>query len=303
MSMQEWTDKQLIDRWQAAKDEAAFRVLHDRRRPRIMQYVTGSLKGHFKCSADEIVQKVFKDLQAAEAGFHRDTSVEAWLFLTADRRTKNFLRDQHRQKRNVNRTVELSRLLVEQGKGDSEHGEMSSRENVRDEFVDHNTPDKLACQNELVARIRRLLDRLSDSHRQIMSLCFEGHTVESAGKALGLTPTVAKGRAQRAREALRKMIKEEGLADEFADGSADGREAVGTIWRSLLEKLPKQERDAAVKVWVERQSAEAAAEALAIPPTAVKHHLRAATERLRRMPELQKITELRELVAELGGLV
>lgn len=212
MCMQEWTDKQLIDQWQATRDETAFRILDDRRRPRITQYVTGCLRGYFKCHADDIVQKVFKDLQAAEAGFYRDTSVEAWLLLTADRRTKNFLRDQNRKKRDVSRTVELSRLLVEQGEGDSEHGEMSSRENVRDEFLDDNTPDKLACQNELVARMRRLLDRLSDSHRQILELCLEGHSVESAGQALGLTPIVAKGRAQRAKEALRKLVKEDGLA-------------------------------------------------------------------------------------------
>ena len=298
MSMQEWTDKQLIDQWQATKDEAVFRVLHDRRRPRIMQYVSRSLSGYFKNSDEDIVQDVFDDLRAAEAGFYRDTSVEAWLILTAGRRVDDFIRRQHAEKRSVERTVSLDRLLSAAERYDGDH-----QENFLHEICDNDSPDKLACQNEFVVRLRGLLDRLCDSHRQIMALCLEGHTVESAGEALGLTPTVAKGRAQRAREALRKMIEEEGLADEFANGSAYGREAVGTIWRSLLEKLPKQERDAAVKVWVERQSAEAAAEALAIPPTAVKHHLRAATERLRRMPELQKITELRELVAELGGLV
>lgn len=206
MCMQEWTDKQLIDQWQATKDEAVFRVLDDRHRPRITRYVSHSLSGYFKDFTDDIVQDVFEDLQEAKPGFCRDTSVEAWLIVTAGRRVDDFIRRQHAEKRDVDRSVSLDQLLPGAERYDGDR-----QENFLHELADNDSPDKLACQNELVVRVRRLLDRLCDSHRQIMSLCIEGHTVESAGEVLGLTPTVAKGRAQRAREALRRMIEEDGL--------------------------------------------------------------------------------------------
>jgi RNA polymerase sigma factor (sigma-70 family) len=217
MSTDQWTDKELIDCWQATKDKSAFQVLDDRHRPRITRYIRRSLHGYFKDFADDIAQVVFLTLQKTAFSFPDAPAVGAWLTMIADQRVDNFVRDQHCAKRDNRRTVEFSRLLVEQTGGNGD-GDRSSRENVREEFIRRETPDQLACRNESDELIRKLIDRLADEEKAVLTkMWLEGHDMTSAAEALGISRAKAWRAVERAKEKLRGMYEVRQLADESAE--------------------------------------------------------------------------------------
>jgi len=235
MSTHQWTDKELIDRWQATKDQSIFQVLDDRHRPWITRYIRSSLHGYFKDSADDIAQVVFLALQRTSHAFCDAPAVGAWLVMIADQRVENFVRDQHRGKRDNRRTVEFSRLFGGDGDGDR-----SSRENVREEFLHRETPDQLACRNESDELIRKLLDRLADEEKAVLTkMWLECHDMTSAAEALGISRAKAWRAVERAKEKLRGMYEVRQLADESAEEPSPEGESTRAAGRSLLQDLPK----------------------------------------------------------------
>ena len=68
-------------------------------------------------------------------------------------------------------------------------------------------PGDPAAQVAAALEAERLLARLAPSQRQVVELCLlQGHSLAEAGSLLGLTPTVVKGRLQRARASLRQAM-------------------------------------------------------------------------------------------------
>jgi RNA polymerase sigma factor (sigma-70 family) len=243
MSMDQWTDKQLIDHWQAAKDHAAFRILDDRHRPRITRFIRKSLYGYFKNSADDIAQDVLVELQTTAQVFFDAPAVSKWLVTVANCRVKNFLRDQHAAKRDANRTVEFSTLLAGCNRYHQEYAteEPHGRDDtVPLELLDEDTPDRLACANEARGIVRRLIDRLPGQERAVLTkFCLERHDLTSTAEALGISRSTAFKCLQRAREKLSKMYEIRQLLGESAEEPSPERESTRAAGQSLLENLPK----------------------------------------------------------------
>jgi RNA polymerase sigma factor (sigma-70 family) len=232
--MQEWTDKQLIDCWQANRNQTAFQILHDRRKPRLVRYVRKCLHGYFKDFAEEIVEAVFTDLHAAKSSFFRDASVDSWLHVVADRQVEDFLRKQHREKRDARRTVELSAL-----QSPTTHEDGPS-ERVPDGLVTHVTPEHLACQREMEGLASRLINRLACQERAVLTkVCIDGQSVKSAAESLGISRRTARQCVARAREKLSKMHEIRELVGEPAEEPSPECESTRAAGRSLLQNLPK----------------------------------------------------------------
>lgn len=232
--MHEWTDKQLIDCWQATRNQTAFQILHDRRKLPLVRYVRKCLHGHFKDFAEEIVEAVFTDLHAAKSPFFRDASVDSWLHLVADRQVEDFLRKQHREKRDARRTVELSTL-----QSPTTHEDGPS-ERVPDGLVTHVTPEHLACQREMEGLASRLINRLAGQERAVLTkVCIDGQSVKAAAEGLGISRRTARQCVARAREKLSKMHEIHQLLGESAEEPSPEAESARTAGRSLLQNLPK----------------------------------------------------------------
>jgi len=240
MSMDQWTDKQLIDRWQNAKDQNAFRILDDRHRPHITRYVRRSLDGYRKDSADDIAQDVFTELLTTGQVFYDGRAVANWLVAVADRHVGMFFRSQGRKKRDASRTVELSTLLRGQRGRDGEHSERTACENVPKELISHENPDELACRNEMARLVRSLIDRLPGKQREVMlKMYVEHHTLGSAAEAMGISRNAASTHLARAKQALWAMHEIQQLADHSNSEPPLPREPAKTAGRSLLQNLPK----------------------------------------------------------------
>lgn len=234
MCMREWTDKQLIDCWQATGNQTAFQILHDRRKPPLVRYVRKCLHGHFKDFAEELVEAAFTDLHAAKSPFFRDASVDSWLHVVADRQVEDFLRAQHREKRDARRTVELSALLSPGTQEDE------SSERVPDGLVIHETPERLACQREMEGLASRLINRLTGQERAVLTkVCIDMQSVKAAAESLGISRRTARQCVARAREKLSKMYEIRQLLGESAEEPTPERESTRAAGRSLLQNVPK----------------------------------------------------------------
>lgn len=197
-----WTDKQLIDCWRATRDKNAFGILDDRHRPSITRYIRKCLKGRLKDLAEEIAQEVFTDLHTTDQDFQDGPAVAVWLVRVADRRIDDFLRRQSAKKRGADhKAVTFSTLLAEKQDGDG-----GVPNDVPHELLDLATPDQLACRNESAELIRKLIDRLADPEKAVLTkMWFEGHDMTSAAEALGISRAKAWRLVEQAKDKLRQM--------------------------------------------------------------------------------------------------
>jgi predicted DNA-binding protein YlxM (UPF0122 family) len=129
--------------------------------------------------------------------------------------------------------------LREQGGRDSERGERTSRENVREEFISHENPEELACRNEMARLVRSLIDRLPGKQREVMlKMYVEHHSLGSAAEAMGISRNAASTHLARAKQALWAMHEIQQLADHSNSEPPVPREPAKTVGRSL-QNLPK----------------------------------------------------------------
>jgi RNA polymerase sigma-70 factor (ECF subfamily) len=132
----------------------------------------------------------------------------------------------------------LARLAVDEARRAARRPATSAGLAPGDDGVDPAPgPDALAVANADRRRLRRALGRLPPVERAILVLLHgEGWSVREVAAALGLTATVVKNRAFRARRALRQRLMAEGwgVADDargaervHAAGAAVGRTGDG----------------------------------------------------------------------------
>ena len=238
MSLHQCADKQLIDRWQQERDTLAFTILDNRHRPQLTDYVRDHLDGYAKNSADDIVQAVFENLLTTKTVFLDNLSVGPWLVTVADRRMADFHREQRAKKRDAGRTVSFSTLLgPREYAAEEPHGRNDS---VPLELLDHNSPEKLACQNEQESIAQRMFRQLPGRQCEVMQLYgIQGLSIDETAEALGIDRESVKTHIRRAREKLMGMHELHQLTGDSAEEPSPERESTRAAGRSALQNLPK----------------------------------------------------------------
>ncbi len=129
--------------------------------------------------ADDIFQDVFLKIHAQLGTLRDEGKVRPWIYQI----TRHTIVDYYRSRKPL---VELPDMLNDQETDDSE------------ELVDR-----------LTSCLHRMVDRLPDRYRVAVVLTtFQGLTQKEMGDKLGLSPSGAKSRVQRAREKLKDMLFE-----------------------------------------------------------------------------------------------
>src|SRR5205807_2604999 len=84
------SDQQLVVLFRAGNDDA-FRIIHDRYRPRLLAYVRQMLQGR-EADAEDALQDVFVRTYSGLRASNRDLALRAWLYRVAHNRCIDELR-------------------------------------------------------------------------------------------------------------------------------------------------------------------------------------------------------------------
>jgi RNA polymerase sigma factor (sigma-70 family) len=176
-------DRQLLERFIARKDEAAFATLVERHGAMVLAVARNVL--HHLQDAEDVFQATFLVLARKAGSVRKRGSAGSWLHGVAYRLALKA------------RTASATRHRLEGRAPARPPGE---------------SPDDLTWR-ELSAILHEELERLPDRHRAPLVLCYlEGMTQDQAAEQLGLAKGTLRGRLERARLLLRRRLTRRGLA-------------------------------------------------------------------------------------------
>jgi RNA polymerase sigma factor (sigma-70 family) len=179
---QELPDRQLLERFAAHRDEAAFAALLGRHGPMVLGVCRSVL--HDLHDAEDAFQAAFLLLAQKAESIHRREAVSGWLYRVAYHLAV-------RAKANAARRRVLEKRAVTMPSADPVF-DMSLRE-VRAVLFDE-------------------LEELPEQYRAPLVLCvMEEKSLNEAARVLGWTKWAVKGRLQRGRELLRGRLRRRGL--------------------------------------------------------------------------------------------
>jgi len=179
---QELSDRDLLERFVSARDEAAFTVLIERHGPMVLGVCQRALPNFH--DAEDACQATFLVLARKAASVRKKASLSTWLHGVACRAAANLKRDHARRK---------------------------SRERARTAPAPKD-PAAEVTWREMQAILDEELQRLPERYRAPMILCYlECMTREDAARQLGVSLTTLHGRLERARDALRESLTRRGL--------------------------------------------------------------------------------------------
>ncbi len=181
------------DAFAAAKgDVTAFERIVRKYEKYVCTTVFGVLR-HREDSFD-VAQEVFLKLYHSIGSFKGDSSFSSWLYRIA----KNTALD-HLRREKKRRTVSLT--------SENDDGEEVILD-IPDESVGA-SPEKALLTKERVAILYEALDKLSDEHREIITLRdINGYTYEEVAQMLDIEIGTVKSRLFRAREQLKKILEQ-----------------------------------------------------------------------------------------------
>jgi RNA polymerase sigma factor (sigma-70 family) len=175
-------DRQLLERFAAHRDEAAFAALLKRHGPMVLRVCRSVLHG--LQDAEDAFQAVFLVLAQKAGSIHRRESVSSWLYQVAYHLAL-------RAKANAARRKVLEERAVT----------MPSVDPVLDLSL-----------RELQSALFKELEGLPEQYRAPLVLCgLEEKSLDEAARLLGWTRWTVKGRLQRGRELLRARLRRRGL--------------------------------------------------------------------------------------------
>ena len=199
------TDGQLLERFLAAREEAAFEALLKRHGPMVLGLCRRVL--HQEQDAEDAFQATFLILVRKAASVVTRESVGSWLYGVAYRTALKAREATARRRAKEKQMARPEALLP---------------------------PDGPWCDLRLL--IDRELSRLPEKYRQPVVLCdLEGHTQKEAAQRLGWPEGTLSGRLARARALLAKRLARHGLA--LAGGTvavALARNAAATVPAPLV---------------------------------------------------------------------
>lgn len=176
------SDRELLDRFLAARDESAFTVIIERHGPMVFGVCRRSLPDFH--DAEDACQATFLVLARKAASVRKKAALSSWLHGVACRVAANLRRDQTR------------RQARERAAG--------AREPV--------DPAAEVTWRELQTSFDEELQRLPERLRTPLILCYlECLTRDEAAQQLNLSPTTLHGRLEHARRLLRQALSKRGL--------------------------------------------------------------------------------------------
>jgi RNA polymerase sigma factor (sigma-70 family) len=170
------TDDLLLIRFQEG-DEIAFETLYERHEDEIQSYARLHLLGSLAAQADDLCQQVWLEFCKDRQRFTPGTQVRALLYVIAQRRCRNIIRDAQGPRRDIRRNVPLD-------------------DSVSDETAN---PAVLEDRIDLRERLAKLPPNEAEALRLVR---LEGHTAQSAADKLGITLDKMQWRI---RQALRRL--------------------------------------------------------------------------------------------------
>jgi RNA polymerase sigma factor (sigma-70 family) len=176
------SDQELLDRFVAGQDDAAFRVIAERHGPMVL----GVCRRALGCphDAEDAFQATFLVFARSAHSIRKAQALASWLHGVAGRVSSKLVRDRTRRVR---------------------------RERGRAPRPTSNPVDDLTWA-EVRAGLDEELQRLPEKYRDVLVLCYlEGKTRDEAAQQLGLTTGVLHGRLERGRKLLAGRLGARGL--------------------------------------------------------------------------------------------
>jgi RNA polymerase sigma factor (sigma-70 family) len=175
-------DRELLERFVGANDEAAFTVLVERHGPMVLGVCRRALRNAH--DAEDVCQATFLVLARKAASIRKTASLGSWLHRVASSVAANLKRERFRR----------------------EHRERAvPSPRPRD-------PVSELSQREVQAALDEELQRLPDRYRGPLVLCYlSGQTRDEAARQLGLTPGALRGLLERGRRLLCDRLMRRGL--------------------------------------------------------------------------------------------
>lgn len=178
----ELSDRELLERFCGANDEAAFTVLVERYGPVVLSVCRRAL-GNFH-DAEDACQASFLVLARKARSIRKTASVSSWLHRVASSVAANMRRERWRRARR------------EQG--------------IQPAVAQDPAAD--VSWRELQGALDEELQRLPERYRSPLILCYlDGRTRDEAAGRLGLTPAALHGRLERGRRLLGDRLTRRGL--------------------------------------------------------------------------------------------
>lgn len=176
------SDGQLLGRFFAERDEAAFNVLLQRHGPMVWSVCMRVLHGSHQ--AEDVFQATFLTLARKPGSIQKQESIASWLYGVAFRLARQV------------RSREMRRPIP---------GQASMEDPGQD-------PVRHADCKEVLGVLDEELSRLGEQHRLPLVLCFlEGMTRDEAAEHLGWSLSTLKRRLDRGREVLRARLTRRGV--------------------------------------------------------------------------------------------
>ncbi len=176
MSAPELNDDLLLIRFQKGNKDA-FETLYERYQDEIQRYARLHLLGPLAAQADDLCQQVWLEFCKDRQRFLPGSQVRALLYVIAQRRCRNIIRDAQGPRRDIRRNVPLD-------------------DGVCDETAN---PAVLDNRIDLRERLAKLPPKEAEALRLVR---LEGHTAQSAADKLGITLDQVQWRI---RQALRRL--------------------------------------------------------------------------------------------------
>jgi RNA polymerase sigma factor (sigma-70 family) len=179
------SDAQLLERFAARRDEAAFEVLVWRHGPLVLNLARRLLRQ--SADAEDVFQATFLTLARKASAIRRGTALGSWLYKVAYRLALRLRRIEARRERGQG--TELATVAAPAEQGDA----------------------------ELAALLAEEVDRLPERCRAVVVLCYlQGATTEEAARQLGCPRGTVLSRLSSARQRLRQRLLKRGIAPALA---------------------------------------------------------------------------------------
>lgn len=166
-----------------------YRLLVDRHKDAVYAAVLGYT--HEQSSAEEITQEAFVKAWKSLHKFEGRSRFSTWLMTIAINGAKDMLKDRQRTGRIEDTDTVTGSVFEESNKGDG--------------------PEQAAINDELGARLKRLIEELPDTYRQAFVLRHVDQlSYEEISGIVGTSVEAVRMRVFRAREMLKERLYQEG---------------------------------------------------------------------------------------------
>ena len=172
----------------AAGDQQAFSQLYLRYQSKLVRYCARVLKDDVAQAAD-IVDEAMFDVWRSAGNFAGRSKPSTWIYSIARNKLISWLR-------------KTSEVTLED-------------ESILDALIDPAaTPAEELAMDDMQQQLLRLMDQLTDEHREVLKLTyFEDKSVKEVAELLGISENTVKTRLFYARKRLAQLLDKAGIVD------------------------------------------------------------------------------------------